>query len=437
MRKSNSRSWIWQPHYWVVLAFMLGSGIFHGPNQLRMIGVVLTLFAVYRSFNYKTSLFAIGFPAELKFYLLWGVWAILTGIIVADVPFIFWYNVKILVQMMIMLFSVGSLMFFQRDDRPFLVSVVLVAIINIVAVAMGYVSEGEGHEVYLDTSFDVTESRATGIARNSNSLGFILLEGIWAVMMLYGLIAKRRRVGKMIVLLCSLGAIFVFGRYVIYTGSRKSLLTMAAMVAAWVFWILPNGKGVEGLLTRMIVGFGVFMIGSSIMAYVLTDTLVGSRFQQLMDAGGGNAAVGFKESNIRYLMYIDGLKIWLRHPIAGVGLGQFIVHFFSGHYSHSDYIEPLACTGLIGFVLYQGFAGAVLFRLIKMLRYRLSDSDMRTVKGMLLFIVLNHFFIGFGSPHWAAKSHELIVMFCGVWSYRVSLEYRALRGRIQRGFYIV
>lgn len=43
------------------------------------------------------------------------------------------------------------------------------------------------------------------------------------------------------------------------------------------------------------------------------------------------------EENIRYEMYIQGFKMFFDNPLFGVGLGNIKTHFYSGHFSYSDY----------------------------------------------------------------------------------------------------
>ena len=43
------------------------------------------------------------------------------------------------------------------------------------------------------------------------------------------------------------------------------------------------------------------------------------------------------------------------------------------------------------------------------------------IRGFLLFLIVNHFIIGFGSPHYSSINHCIILLFIGVVSRRIEL----------------
>ena len=127
---------------------------------------------------------------------------------------------------------------------------------------------------------------------------------------------------------------------------------MLFLVYLWFVYAIPSGKGLKpallGAMFAVIVGFFALTFGFELVA----DTSVGARFERFMDRGTGSLTSAVEE-NIRYEMYVEGLRIFAHRPVFGVGLNNFGAHFWSGQYSHSNYIEPLATTGFIGFILFQ------------------------------------------------------------------------------------
>ena len=77
----------------------------------------------------------------------------------------------------------------------------------------------------------------------------------------------------------------------------------------------------------------------------LTDTLIIDRMNELLnvlDTGEG-------DGEARIYLYEEAWKLFLQHPIFGVGYANFgPMHY--GVYTHSTYAEILSCTGLMGFI---------------------------------------------------------------------------------------
>ena len=50
----------------------------------------------------------------------------------------------------------------------------------------------------------------------------------------------------------------------------------------------------------------------------------------------------------RFDLIIDACKVFLQHPVLGVGWNNYRYYSFSGQYAHNTYVEVLACTGILG-----------------------------------------------------------------------------------------
>lgn len=411
-------------NYIVTFGFVLAAGMFHGKGHMRMAGAVLVMFAAYRQLGrYRLSKNLI--PPELWAYSLWALWSLMTGVVIAKDAYVFWYNMKVLAQMVIMLWAAAALFLYQRQASAFYWAILVVAIMNVVAVVMGVDLtnvQGEMVQKDLSASWDAT-NRLSGLTGNANTLAFLFLYGIWAVVMLCTSIKSIPRFIKIIV---ATGLISVFFYYVLKTASRKSLFCLGVLLFGTLAYVFPGKKKGLKFIMMLICGIALPMV----VGYIMGDTLVGNRLQYEIDAGGGSLLRGFREANIRYQFIVDGLKMWLAHPIWGIGLGQFSVVHWSGLYSHSDYIEPLACTGIVGFFLYHWCAFSVLRRLYKLTKRKLPNEIEFQCRGMLVGMVSNYYLIGLGAPHWSSQVAFLIVIFCGAWSYRVWREYTLGRNPI-------
>lgn len=410
----HGKPWYCQWNYLVICAFLVFSPFLILPGQKPLFCLVIISTAMWMQTHRDLSVLNEKKPPELIFFTLWAFWAIGTGLVIAVNRAMFRDGVMQLTRMTTMLWAFFAIFYRQKNCTYFYYILVFVALIQCMASILGIQLDlAELTLVKGDT--DSEFARAAGMTGNANAMGFIMLAAIWSCMVLWRADEKKASVHRKLVLL---GLIGVFSYFIIQTASRKSLLVAAILLAGWFVWMLPGrfsfkSVAIAGLMAIILLVVGVFVVG-----YIMEDTYMGHRLQQWSDSGGGNLGEGFKE-NIRYWLYVEGFKMFLAHPITGVGLSQFAHHFYIKMYSHSDYMEPLACTGLVGFLLYHGFALAITLRIVRLLKSRLPGDVAYALKGMLLFMLGNHYLIGLGCPHWNLTDHNMIVMFIGVFAWKV------------------
>lgn len=421
----RAHPWYSQINYLAMLAFTLILPFLKSWGARPILVIALASIALFRQFSTRTSIKVLEKPGELISYTFWGLWAIVLGAFLWIDYWRYFECVKMLLRMIVLVWTAFAIFSRQRNHVYYLVGVFSVAVIHVLATKLGYhvdLDAGLGGEIVRDV-IDLDKSRAEGLTGNANAMGFAMLSGIWAVMMLW----QKCNVGaRKVMRIFFLFAVVVFSYYIINTASRKSFMVVCLLLFGWFVWMLPGRFSLKNFFVAIFLGSILCVVGAFVLSYVMSDTIMGVRFQQWFDAGGGSAAEGFKE-NIRYWMYVDGFKFFLEHPIAGLGLGQFAAHHWSGMYSHSDYMEPLACTGLVGFILYHGFAFTVTIRIVRLLLRRITDNFSYVLKGMLLFMLCNHYLIGFGAPMWESIDHNMIVVFIGTYAWQI--EQTVIKGR--------
>jgi O-antigen ligase len=92
----------------------------------------------------------------------------------------------------------------------------------------------------------------------------------------------------------------------------------------------------------------------------------------------------------RKKLMLFGIKMWLDHPLIGVGLDNFRVvikeywPISNRLYSHNNYIELLSTIGTIGMVVYYGIYLSIIKKLNAILKK--LDNDNKNIKLTHIFI---------------------------------------------------
>ena len=169
---------------------------------------------------------------------------------------------------------------------------------------------------------------------NANTLGNICLIGFCAC--LYIAIKKQR--GWLVLLICSPLIIYT----TILTASKKAILIIIILLTLYVLfrlkdWIRKHFIKVCLVALMLIV---VYFVNRSNITEALFNTTLYERIQNINNIDTG-----------RIILYENAYKVFLEHPIFGVGYQCF--QLASGTlYSHSAYAEVLSGTGLIGFMIW-------------------------------------------------------------------------------------
>jgi len=424
-RKSMPTPWYHRIEGLALFLFTISTCLLFGKNQLRTVGIFMVIaFFLANSMRFRRGLnWLRPFPPELLFYSAWVLWAITTGPLVAVDLEYFWAAGHVLVQMFVMVWIVYGILKATRDgENAIFLGLILGTVVEIFLVLTEIQNIGS-----LARNSRAAE-RVMGLTHNPNFLGFLMVWATVSVLILW----EGRKMG-LFWRLVSFGLIGFCAYVLLATGSRKASVAFVFVLWAWITFALPEKIG------RWKVALSVSLGGITLWLFLTygmklaANTPVGIRWQQMMETGGGNILQGFKR-NIRYDMYVEGFKIFLQHPIFGVGLNNFCAYFY-GYYSHSDYIEPLATTGLIGFILYQAFYVILLLRLRQLLKW-VTDSGMRYKLKMMLIGLGAILIIGLGAPHYTDQPVFLLLVAFSVYTWnlqrQITMTKRRIRGSLSR-----
>lgn len=178
------------------------------------------------------------------------------------------------------------------------------------------------------------------------------------------------------------------------SGSRKAFY---GVVIFYIVLILLNiekldRKKINSILTAAIV---LIIVGCLCAKYLFPLMNETSLYQRLL----GSAAESAEASDEgRWELYITAFKDFLAHPLVGLGFNNY--DYMHANYSHSTYVEPLACSGCIGFLyLYPYYM--LLKNQWKLVRYSgiyISREESRWQKLLFAFYIM-FLFIGVGIPY--------------------------------------
>lgn len=259
-----------------------------------------------------------------------------------------------------------------------------------------------------------SDEKIVGTGTNPNSLAFIMVWCAASALLFWNSNGKWVRTRKTVVIVLVSISVYVL----LASGSRKSTLAMGLLLFMWV--TVGRGeatKGIKGLILPAIMGILLVIAAMSFAQEFTEKTPAGRRFVQFSSQGQGDIGSAV-EDDARYEMYIEGLKISAEHPIFGVGVNNFGKYYHLGCYSHSNYMEPLATTGLIGFLLFQSFYFILIMRIRGLLRNRL-DFVVRYRLKVFLMTMIVICVIGIGAPHYSNAPVYLIMTAISVYTYRL------------------
>ena len=367
---------LWQ---WLLLPFIALSmtvSFIEGWTEITILyGFVISfLFLIYFFFLSKRG----NVPPEVLIYFAWIIWS-LTGMLNATDTHLYLMQLRTIIQMGVMIFLVAGIVILKRN---IFVVMLAIAIGGIIIILQTY-HAGE----FLMASYLTSHFQAAGLTKNPNSLAYHLLFIVFAMLCFWE--SKSSRWQR--IFLSSIVAIAVIG--IIYSASRKGFLGVLAFILLWAYFC--QGKMFLQKPVRMFIILLV-LLGSvyATTDYVISQTYLGKRAHDLWIYGSGTAS--------RIELYQEGFDIIRKHPILGVGLDQFRTLSSSGMYSHSDYIEVAANTGIIGFALYFSIYVVLWLRLNRIKR-KTDDPHLLYIIGFFKAATITILLVASGRPNITSK----------------------------------
>lgn len=360
---------------WALMLFTIGiMTVSHFPGWSRLmvpLGAILSAFYLPIFLRQRVKI-----PGEIIIYAAWMAWS-LTGVFTAKGLAQFQESLLIILQIAVMIFTVAGICAARQSLAPVMFAFLIGGLI---AAGSSFFSG----EFQLAGQMDM-QVRAAGLLRNANSFSYHLLFAIIAVFYFKESYPIRRYWPAYAAIL-AIAAVAT-----VYSGSRKGFLGMLAFAGLW--YLYSRRKSIFEMRLTILVPLLLLAPLYYGIEYVMSETLLGKRFDDVAHHG---------EKNLRVQLYREGLQMIEEHPIVGVGLNNFAVLSSSGLFSHSDYLEVAANTGLIGFMLYFSIY-VCLWRRLSRLRKLADDDHLKNLTGVLKAAVITILLLAFGRVNVASK----------------------------------
>jgi O-antigen ligase len=111
-----------------------------------------------------------------------------------------------------------------------------------------------------------------------------------------------------------------------------------------------------------------------------------------------------------------GLELFKKNPILGVGFGNFSYHYYYEYsgwaqtYAHNNYVEILADTGIVGFVLYYIVPFSMLFKMAtNWKKYAAYD---RKLAAFLITFILIRLVMDYGMVDYDDEFVQILTVNC-------------------------
>ena len=302
-------------------------------------------------------------------------------------------NVNYLVALIMLVFC------FQNIDKPkdYVINVfIFILILEVLAILV---------LVYLDIlsgSFDLSarEARYKGLTGNINIAAFSM--ALKLPFVFYKVFTKKNIYFHYLIF-------FLVSFIIIYLHkTRGAILTLFFEIIFLVLFSIydrvKNHNKQKRLYVFGVILFFVFGINSSLNSYFKANQSTIDRISTITDFG---------ETSIsqRLRFYNQSFQTFLDNPILGIGIGNWelksidtdsenILGYTVPYHAHNDYLELLAETGLIGFLL---FYGLIFFTLYKLVRAYLNKKETNffnvfIVLGILVYLIDALFNFPFARP---------------------------------------
>ena len=377
---------------WMLFLFIAGSStlsFMEGLSRIVVLYGLLVSFLFLLFFLYHR----LNIQPEAFMYCIWVMWSVggLSNVVNSSYYF---QGLITVIQIAFMILLIAGLSALLRN-----MSITMSAIIlgGMVSAGTAFYT-GDIHRLMAGAA-----TRLEGVTQNANSFAYQMLFVIFAVFFFW------RRYSSRWVRVMFLAVLFVASMSIVYSGSRKGILSILIFVFMW--WIYCQRKKLPKHPLMIYLALLLLLAGIYFSVdFVLSKTYLGKRF------GENDVARG---SNARLSLYMESLEVISKYPVFGVGINNFKTFSSSGLYSHSDYMEVATSTGIVGFILYFS-TYIILWRRLNRIKAMTNDDHLLYRIGVIKAAIITILCIAAGRVNLSSKM-TWIYLACAI-GYSWSLE---------------
>lgn len=274
-------------------------------------------------------------------YRIWGAWfgLALVSCALAEYIEVAVYRALTLVQVASVGFLVTNLLIWNRSTRFYTTALIGVAVASTVMVTA---SPG---------TFAGIDGRVHGTLGNANTFGVLL--SISMVLSLITALGTRKLFAK-VLFLCAAAVIFIM---LLQTGSRKAMLAGVLMggILVCIAYLYKSGAAkIQSFFAALIVVAALLPAG---IAFLINSDFW-FRTERVIEVFRGDSSNADSSLVGRLWLAQRAIDVAVANPVLGIGLDTFRmtrgaeIGVSVGAYSHSNYLEILVSTGVLGFGLY-------------------------------------------------------------------------------------
>lgn len=257
---------------------------------------------------------------------------------------------------------------------------------------------------------------ASGVNLSANDTGAIMAFGCFAIIFAWG----RRGHSSLILSSVKMAGVISCVSVIFLAGSRKSIGAVVIMLLM-MFILCLSDYSKKTSWNKILV---VLLV--AIIAYLLVSTFLWPYAEQtnLYTRMFGRGAEGAAESDeLRIQLYRWALEDFIEQPFFGLGFNQYVEHH--GNYTHSTYVEPLACSGLIGLLYLYPYYCIIKKQMLLILRNKRGSYSRLKQKEIFVYLCMA-LFVAVGIP-FMYKDAPCIILGTMIASQAIS--FRELRER--------
>lgn len=170
----------------------------------------------------------------------------------------------------------------------------------------------------------------------------------------YGLMKKQ----KIYYLLAIIPLVVSFG-----TGSRKVIITIFLGLILLTYMYMKENKNVKGMIKNIFVITGAIILLIAISRISIFEEAF-SRLKSFTNIFSEDKTVD-ASTEVRMDLIIEGLNVFYENPLFGIGIANSSYAVSQQIYLHNNYVELLACVGIIGTILYYSVYVYLIYKLWK------------------------------------------------------------------------